>query len=382
MSRVLLLDTSFAARPIHDWLLEQSFEIWTIGNRPEDVLARRDPSHYLQADYSDVALVQSHLDRLGINFVIPGCTDVSIETALRLRLRNAPFDSPDTYRRLSDKTAFRALCAELDLPSPRRIALEELPVPGKVIAKPADSFSGRGISVFDGANPENGLRALDAARAESANGEALLETYAVGQLYSYSAFLNDQKVADAVTVREDGSVTPFAVDTSHVVYKFSPCGIALVKSAVEYLARMLRLVDGLLHVQFIWDGEKPWLIELSRRCPGDLYPWLVELSTGQRHAAHYASYFVGKPAPESRPGARRHILRHTLTAGHANYEAIWFDRAAPVLEIHCLTPSGRQAPHPGRIDRVGVMFLEYPTELALVESHDRFLGRRSYRTAA
>jgi hypothetical protein len=42
MTRALLLDTSFAARPIHDWLLEEGFEVWTIGNRPQDVLARRD----------------------------------------------------------------------------------------------------------------------------------------------------------------------------------------------------------------------------------------------------------------------------------------------------------------------------------------------------
>lgn len=67
MTRVLLLDTSFAARPIHDWLLSEPCEVWVIGNRPNDVLARRDPAHYLQDNYADIDVVQAHVDRLGID---------------------------------------------------------------------------------------------------------------------------------------------------------------------------------------------------------------------------------------------------------------------------------------------------------------------------
>jgi len=381
MTRVLLLDTSFAARPIHDWLLEEGFEVWTISNRPQDVLARRDAKHYLHDNYADAVVVQSHVDRLGIDFVVPGCTDVSIATALRLRLPKSLLDTPDTYQKIADKSKFRALCADLHLPSPRRVLIEDLPVEGKLIAKPSDAFSGRGISVFDGADRAAGLSALATARAESPNGEALLETYIDGQLHSYSAFLEGRKVAEAVIVCEDGSVTPFAVDTSHVVDDLPADGIAAVQSAVERLAQALHLVDGLLHVQFIWDGKKPWLIELSRRCPGDLYPWLVELSTGQRHAARYASYFVGRQVRHGEPEAPRHILRHTVTAGHANYEALWFSEASPVLEFHPLATSGREAPPDGRIDRVGLLFLEYQTKSALREGHGRFMGRTSYRTA-
>jgi hypothetical protein len=112
-----------------------------------------------------------------------------------------------------------------------------------------------------------------------------------------------------IIVREDCSVKPYAVDTSHVVWDFPAAGVAQVKGAIEHLARYLALVDGLLHVQFIRDGENVWLMELGRRCPGDLNPSLVELGTGLQHAARYASYFV----------AQRHILRHTLSAGHGNY---------------------------------------------------------------
>jgi hypothetical protein len=73
----------------------------------------------------------------------------------------------------------------------------------------------------------------------------------------------------------------------------------------------------------------------------------------------------GAYLPEWSVKVRRHILRHTLTAGHANYEALWFREATPLLEFHPLATSGREAPPNGRIDRVGLLFLEYQTESAL-----------------
>ncbi len=101
MTRALLLDTSFAARPIHDWLLEEGFEVWTIGNRPQDVLPDTIPALSAR-QLSDAVVVQSHVDRLDIDCVVPGCTDVSIETALRLRLKKTVLDTPDTYQKIAD----------------------------------------------------------------------------------------------------------------------------------------------------------------------------------------------------------------------------------------------------------------------------------------
>jgi hypothetical protein len=379
MTRVLLLDTSFAARPIHDWLVEAGFEVWTIGNRPDDVLARRDPDRYIKASYADPEVVQAEVDRLGIRHVVPGCTDISIETAQRLRVPGTRMDAPETYHQLADKTAFRDLCRELDLPAPRQVPADGFPRAGRFIAKPTDSFSGRGISVFDGMDAAAAGRALALAQSESRRGETVIETYADGQLHSYSCFVEGQAITDGAFVREYGSVSRFVVDTSYLVDDFPPAGRAILDEAMGRLARRLGLVDGLLHIQFIWDGATPWLIELSRRCPGDLYPWLVELSTGSRHAARYASYFVGRRLPPA-TSRRRHILRHTVTASHANYEGIWFGTPAPVIEMHPLAATGREAPAPTRTDRVALLFVEHDSSDALVDDQKAFLSRLRYRT--
>lgn len=381
MTRVLLLDTSFAARPIHDWLLSESCEVWVIGNRPNDVLARRDPAHYLQDNYADIDVVQAHVDRLGIDYVVPGCTDISIETAQRLTGLKTVLDSADTYTQITNKGSFRALCDRLNLPAPKRVREDQLPYPGKLIAKPVDAFSGRGIVVFDGQDRDAGLKALADAQAASRNGAALLETYVEGQLYSYSCFLNDHKVVNATIVREDGSVTPYAVDTSYVVWDFPAHGTAILKDATEQIAAELDLVDGLLHIQFIWDAERPWLIELSRRCPGDLYPRLVELSTGQPHAAAYAAHFVGRPVPVPEASKHRHIIRHTITARHQNYTSIWMTSPIPVIEFYPVAPLGRTAPPADRIDRVALLFMEYASEDETLTAHRQVLSRAFIQTS-
>lgn len=379
MTSVLLLDASFAARPIHDWLLGQGFDVWTMGNRPGDLLARRNPDRHIGKSYHDPETVQTYVDRLNIRHVVPGCTDISIETAVLLEVPGTHLDAPDTYDQLANKRRFRSLCAKLDLPAPRQVRLNDLPRLGRFIVKPTDAFSGRGITVFDGTDLEAAKRAVALAQSESRSGQAIIETFADGQLHSYSCFLEARQVVDATIVREDGSVTPYAVDTSHVRTDFPAAGIAILRDSIEHLARHLGLVDGLLHAQFIWDGESPQLIELSRRCPGDLYPWLVQLSTGKPHAARYASYFLGRTAPIAAQTSR-HILRHTVTAGHDNYEGIWFTDPALVLEFHPLATTGRETPKPTQIDRVALVFLELQTVEALAVEHERFFSRKAYRS--
>lgn len=377
MKRVLLLDASFAALPIHNWLVEEKYEVWTIGNRPNDVLAQRNPEHYLEVDYSDPALVQSYIDKLSIEFVVPGCTDLSIETAQRLRVPGTKMDDVETYKKLADKITFRSLCAALDLPAPRRVQADFLPSCGQFIAKPTDAFSGHGISIFDGENLAAAHKALSDAQLASRTGEALIETYVEGQLYSYSCFLEEQSVIDGVIVKEDGAITPYAVDVSCVQFNFPVEGLNILNKSIQKLARHLKLVDGLLHIQFIWDGKTPWFIELSRRCPGDLYPRLVELSTGMRHAARYAAYFVGKRLPCAQP-RQRYILRHTVNAGYSNYEGVWFNKPMPVVEFYPLLSVGREPPLPPKIDRVAILFLEHATVEELEASHTDFFGKNAY----
>jgi len=50
----------------------------------------------------------------------------------------------------------------------------------------------------------------------------------------------------------------------------------------ERIAGHLGLVDGVFHLQYLQNGSEFSIIEITRRCSGDLYPYPVNIATGLR----------------------------------------------------------------------------------------------------
>ncbi len=378
--KVLLLDAAFAAAPIYNHLVRAGHEVWVMGNREADLLARKAGERWIQQDYSRVDEVRAHVERLNIEAVVPGCTDVSMDTSLALRMNPQWMDSPETNNALCNKAAFRRICAELKLPAPMVVPPEAFPRPGRFICKPVDAFSGRGITVFDGEDRAALALALEAGRQASRSGEALVETFSQGPLHSCSAFIEGGRIRQAFYVIEGSSANPFAVDTSHLVHDVSLACTRELESSLERLCAALQLKDGLLHTQFILDGEQPFIVELARRCPGDLYPLLIEYSTGYEYAAAYASYFVGARHPTS-VGTQRHVLRHTVTSmDDAVFDGLSMKRPLAVRAYYPIQSMGQDLFARQR-NRAGILFTESANNDALRQDYEAFMARDAYDVA-
>lgn len=373
--KVLLLDTAFSAAPIYDHLVGCGHDTWVMGNRAGDVLARRAGDRWIDQDYSRVEEVRAHVDRIGFDRLVPGCTDVSMDTCIRL---GGPWlDTPEANAMLADKERFRALCDALDLPAPRAVPADRIPPEGRFICKPVDAFSGRGISVFDGSDAKAAAAALELARRTSPSGRALVEPFVEGALHSYTTFIESGRPTDWFFVREGSSIDRFAVDTSYVVDDMPESCRSALAAAVGKVAQRLGLKDGLVHTQFLWDGHAPAIVEMSRRCPGDLYALLIEYSTGYRYAARYASYFLGAPcdAAAARP---RPVLRHTVTADErAIYGGLRLTGGLPVRAFYPLLPLGAEIAG-GHAGRAGILFCDFPDREAMLAAERLFLARRAY----
>jgi len=378
--KVLLLDAAFAAEPIYNALLSLGHDVWVMGNRPQDVLAIRAAERWVHQDYSKVDAVREHALRLGVDAVLPGCTDVSLETCLKLDL-NFPYGDSDAINAvLSDKSAFRRLCMDLNLPAPRTVSEVDFPKRGLFICKPVDAFSGRGITVFDGLDIEAMRRSASEARAVSRSGGIVIEDYCNGDLYSCSLFVENSQLTDIFYVREGSSANPYAVDTSYVVHDLPrECSLVL-ESGLNKLCLSLGLKDGLLHTQFIMSDGKPFIVEVTRRCPGDLYSLLIEYSTGFQYAKKYAASFL-RESINLKLGQRRHILRHTVTSlDHSVYQGIRFKNAVGVKAFFPLmSVGGVMQPRQG--NRGGVLFVESDSCKQLGQLFEEFMSRDVYDVA-
>jgi hypothetical protein len=371
--KVLLLDAAFSAVPIHEYLTGIGCDVWTMGNRSEDALAVAHEEKWIRADYANAALVQQYVDVHGFEAVVPGCTDVSMASFVRLKQQGSYRLSVETNDILNNKPLFRRLCLDLSIPAPRAVDVRRLPRYGKFICKPADSFSGRGVTIFDAADTNAADAAVRLARTQSTRGEVICENFVEGELHSYTAFLRDGAVDQAFIVREGSRYNPFAVDTSYLCDDYDSKKLGILRGAIEAVSARLDLCDGLLHTQFIDAGDDIAIIEMTRRCPGDLYARLIEYSTGHHYAGEYAAYFLGRHVETLLP-ERRYILRHTLKqSGKERFFGLDIDLPG-VFKIVPVARNGESLD--ARVPtRVGLAFAEMPDYESLRRSYLKTIKR-------
>ena len=101
---------------------------------------------------------------------------------------------------------------------------------------------------------------------------------------------------------------------------------------IERIAAHLRLVDGMFHIQFIDRDGTPFFTDPCRRAPGDLYPRLIQHSTGFNCAREIVRAECGEPFDDLEPDRRTHrfIAREcVLPARNGVVDKIFID---PSLE--------------------------------------------------
>lgn len=384
MHTVLLLDTNFSSGPIHDFLVDAGHEVHVAGCNPLDALAKRSDRH-IMLDYADVQQVHRLLIEHSFDFVIPGCNDRSYQTCAELlELGHAlpgidPLETTDT---INDKERFRAFAAHHGLPTPQVLRGEQIGQRWPVIVKPVDAYSGRGVTTLQAAQQSQLDAAIAHAKAHSRSGRYLVEDCVEGQLHSHSVFFSDGDILIDFIVEEHATANPFVVDTSRVCHDLPAPLLAKLRDNARTMARTLGLRQGLLHTQFICQGKEHWLIEVTRRCPGDLYSQLIELSTGFRYAENYVRAFIG--LPPNLAGLRAEpqwIMRHTLSLPD---EGILGSLSFSVpIQIEKYIQVGTVGDHlkASPAGRIGVLFSKSSTERELDELFAKTLRRQLYNVS-
>jgi hypothetical protein len=328
VSTALLVDTGFASLPLVLALESRDICVHVVGLKGAVGLASR-VQKYHQIDYSDTSALEKLVREVRPDYLIPGCTDVSYLSCAVIaeKFGFSGFDNHTCALEIQDKSRLRKnmIAAGLCVPKLSLPPYESLNFP--VIVKPVDSYSGNGISILHSKNDEVFERAKDCARLFSGSGSFIVESFVVGQLVSHSAFISGGEIKRDFWVNEYCSASPFSVDTSYVTRDEHEEIYSSFREGIQCFAKHLGLVDGLLHTQFIRVDDSCFVIESTRRCPGDLYSNLIALATGFEYAAAYLAPFTrGEVSPDGSAIAdRRDIVRHTVSSsGSYSYFGVEF----------------------------------------------------------
>jgi formate-dependent phosphoribosylglycinamide formyltransferase (GAR transformylase) len=365
LKKALLVGSSFSAAPIFFSLKKRGLHVSVCGNQKSDPCHQySDDSFFI--DYSDRNQLLQLLETKQFDYLIPTCNDYSyMSSAWAAQKIGFPgFDSYDVATILHTKNIFRGVTGQYQLPAPKYI-LQKIGLPIEtdslqfpLLVKPIDSFSGRGITKV--ISKSHLPAALDAALKSSQGSEVVLEEYVEGGLHSHSAFISRGQIVLDFFVDEYCTVYPYQVNCSNHPSFLSKAIQDAVRESIHQLAETLDLEDGLLHTQFMANRDTFWIIECMRRCPGDLYGSLIEMSTGIGYVDLFVRPFLGEPIPSNLQFKNpKYFGRHTVSTGKplVNY-TFSHNILSTDVQIVPLKSSGERldvAP----FDKLAILFAEY-----------------------
>ena len=358
---ILLCDANFCVLPILKAIKSQNYTLSVVGSKLDD------PAHALadesiDINYADVEQLYKYMSEKNYDGAVPGCNDRSYITLAFIaeKLSLPGFDNYDTVLTIHLKDKFRAFAEENKYPIPNAITsiknMNKLCFP--VLVKPVDSFSGKGIN--KAFTKEELKHYWKEAEKASPSSSVIAEEFVDGKLYSHSAFIKNKKIIVDFFVNEYCTVYPYQVNSSNISTLLNEEIKLGLRKWTEQFAEDLDLCDGLIHTQFISNNKNFNLIEIARRCPGDLYSQLIQKATGIDYAKLYSMPFCDLEIPNTvEKKETRFISRHTVSV---DYDCVFISSS---MNIDNSTIQNVQLKYSGEkmeaapFDKSGIYFIEH-----------------------
>ena len=369
MSSILiaLLDTNISSLPIYKELEKLKFKVYVIGKNENEGLAKL-CKNFIKQDYSDINKIIDTLAKNKINFIMPGCNDVSLKACSEIANRienikkNINIDSPENVNILINKLLFKNFAIKNKIPVAQLFQINNSnQIEKNLLIKPVDSFSGKGINEVTKKSSKNIInKKINEALNFSSSKDYVIEEYFHGQLYSHSCFIQNNKIIFECIVKEFCFTNKFTVDTSFVS-KIEKKILNEIQLNILKISKKLNLKSGLMHSQFLYNSstKKFIFVEITRRSPGDLYSELINMTYGFNYANYYVSSFLGKRLVKKNIKQRDNIIRHTISDKNFYYfSTINFMRSVIVKAFYPLIDSFSKV-NPAPFGKSAIIFLEY-----------------------
>lgn len=298
MKKLLYVGGAHSDIPLIQAAKELGFYIITTGNRKEDMGHSYSDEYHL-CDYSDKEAVLQLAKKLKVDYICPCCNDFSIISSAYVaeKLSLSGYDSYEVTRIIHHKDAFREFCQKNKFPVPKAISftdcnkamqsLDDFNFP--VIVKPVDLTGGKGVSKID--KYEEATEKIENAFTISKQKKIVIEEFINGSNHGLSTFIKDKKVVFTFFDDEHYYINKYLVSGASCPGSVPEKVILYLCSVYEQMAQLLNLHDGIFHTQFILKDNIPYITEICRRPPGDLYVKLVEYATGIKYSQYIIRAF-------------------------------------------------------------------------------------------
>lgn len=276
MKKILLLGGSHRDIPLIKASQELGYYVITLGDR-DYYLGHQYSDKSYKINFNDLEKVKKIALDEQIDYLLPGCGEESYLKTVQLshELNIGNFDTLETAKLIHNKWKFKDFCLKNTISTPNGIFytnqndLTNLQFP--IVVKPTNLSGGRGVEiVHDTDELQQSL-----TNVQTFSDEIFLEEFIDGKLIAYSIFIKNQKIIYGFVGEDKTYLNPYLIASAYPT-DIEDVVLNKLKEDIEKLARILHLVDGMFHLQVLIKDQKPYIIDVTRRIPGDLYPYLIE----------------------------------------------------------------------------------------------------------
>lgn len=331
MKKILILGGSHRDIPLIKASQDLGYFVITLGNK-DYYLGHNYSDKAYKINFNDVVMVKEIIKNERVDFILPGSGEESYLNTVKLahELGIGNFDTVEVANLVHNKWKFKEFCLNNYISTPKGTFyinnndLIDLSFP--IVVKPTNLSGGRGVEVVK--TKEELILSLNEAKKVS--NEIFLEEFIEGKLIAYSIFLQNQEIIYGFTGEDRTFLNKYLITTAF------PCEIKAetlekMKYDIEKIARLLGLVDGMFHLQILIKDDIPYIIDVTRRIPGDLYPYLIEQCDGVEYSkAVVKAYTTGIIDNEfhKKLDKQRFVIRHcVMPTKNGVYSGLYIDES-------------------------------------------------------
>ncbi len=331
MKKILLLGGSHRDIPLIKASQELGYFVITLGDR-DYYLGHQYSDKSYKINFNDLEKVKKIALDEQIDYLLPGCGEESYLKTVQLshELNIGNFDTLETAKLIHNKWKFKDFCLKNTISTPSGIFykdqndLKNLHFP--IVVKPTNLSGGRGVEIVH--DTDELQKSL--SNAQKFSDEIFLEEFIDGKLIAYSIFLKNQKIIYGFVGDDKTYLNPYLIASAYPT-EIEDVVLNKLKEDIEKLARLLHLVDGMFHLQVLIKDQKPYIIDVTRRIPGDLYPYLIEYCDDVEYSkAVVNAYTTGIITDEFDPKSQKQsfVIRHcVMPSTNGIYKKIHIDES-------------------------------------------------------
>lgn len=330
MKKILILGGSHRDIPLIKASQELGFFVITLGDK-DYYLGHNYSNKAYRINFNNLIEVKKIIRKENIDFLLPGCGEESYLNTVILanELNIGNFDKLDIAELIHNKWKFKKYCLKHDISTPKgffynkneKLSLLKFPI----VVKPTNLSGGRGVQIV---NSYEELR-VSLKKAEKLSSEIFLEEFIDGTLIAYSIFIENQKIKYEFFAEDRVYLNEYLISTAYPK-RVSSCIRNRLKNDIERLSQKLKLVNGMFHLQVLIKDDMPYIIDVTRRIPGDLFPYLIEYNDNVSYSkAVVNAYTSGKIGNEFDNNFNSSfVIRHCIMPNkNGIFKKIFFDKS-------------------------------------------------------